>query len=60
MTQIVKTKVRLTPRGVMVRNILIAILVLVAYNFIDEATTPEVCKVPVEQMSQECIDFLYP
>jgi hypothetical protein len=25
-----------------------------------DATTPEMCKVPVEQMNQYCIDLIYP
>lgn len=55
-----KTKVVLTRRGRIVRNIAIGILALLAWNWIDDATTPEQCKVPVEEMSQGCLDLLYP
>ena len=55
-----KTKVRLTRRGRIVRNIAVTILALLALHWIDDATTPEQCKVPVEQMSHGCKALLYP
>lgn len=55
-----KTQVRLTRRGRIVRNIAIAIALYVAFAYINDATTPEKCKVPVEKMSAECKRFLFP
>lgn len=55
-----KTEVRLTARGKRVRNIAIAILVLLVASWLNELSTPEVCKVPIEKMSYECKSLLYP
>lgn len=52
--------VRLTRRGRIVRNIAIALLALGALALIESVTTPEQCKVPLEQMSQFCKDLRYP
>lgn len=38
--------------------VFIAFLALIAWAF--DATTPEMCKVPTEQMNQFCLDLLYP
>jgi hypothetical protein len=51
---------RLTRRGIIVRNILIAIIAFLAYAWLNDITTPEHCKVPVEQMTPGCIAILYP
>lgn len=50
----------LTKRGVIVRNISIVLLVLVAFVVAERVTTPDACKVDVNQMSQGCKDLLYP
>lgn len=51
---------RLTKRGIMVRNILIAIILTALAVIIDNATTPDNCKVDVSEMSSYCKDLLYP
>lgn len=53
-------KVRLTRRGRIVRNIAIAILFLAALALIEYVTTPPICRVPLEEMSQFCKDLRYP
>jgi hypothetical protein len=52
---------RLTKRGKRLRALLIAgVAIYVIYKLFD-ITTPEVCKhKPIEQLSQYCIDLLYP
>ena len=50
----------ITRRGIFVRNVFIALLVLLAVVLIDSAITPDACKVDVSQMSQGCKDLLYP
>ena len=50
----------LTKRGVIVRNIVIALLVLLAVTVADSITTPDACKVDISQMSQGCKELLYP
>lgn len=52
--------VRLTRRGRIVRNIAIGLLLLGALAIIEYVTTPEMCRVPLEQMSQFCKDLRYP
>lgn len=52
--------VRLTRRGRIVRNILITAIVLLIWAWLNDVTTPEMCKVPFEDMSQFCLDLLYP
>jgi len=52
--------IRLTRRGIIVRNIAIAILAYLAFAWLNDITTPEACKVPVEQMSYGCKALLYP
>jgi hypothetical protein len=47
---------RLTKRGKIVLGIVIVAFIVWANN----ATTPKQCKVPTEQMSQFCLDLLYP
>jgi len=47
---------RLTRRGWIVLGI--AFIAFIVWAF--DATTPEECKVPIDQMSQFCIDLLYP
>ena len=54
------TKTVLTKRGKRVRNFFITIVVLYILYKLFDVTTPEQCKVPVEQMSQFCKDLLYP
>lgn len=54
-----KTKVRLTRRGRILRNILIAIIAFLAYAWLNDITTPDHCKVPVEQMTKGCIALVY-
>jgi hypothetical protein len=52
--------VRLNKRGRMVIGTLLFVAFLMLWAFLDNATTPESCKVPTEQMSQFCLDLLYP
>jgi hypothetical protein len=52
--------VRLNKRGRMVIGTLLFVAFLMLWAFLDNATTPEMCKVPTEQMSQFCLDLLYP
>lgn len=47
---------RLTRRG----KWAVAILILIILGLINDSTTPDECKVPTEQMSQFCVDLLYP
>lgn len=49
-------KARLTRRGKIVVGILFAVVVYWAYDI----TTPDQCKVPIEQMSEWCKDLRYP
>ena len=49
-------KSRLTRRG----KIVLAIVVVAIFWWLFDVTTPEQCKVPIEQMSQFCIDLIYP
>jgi hypothetical protein len=51
---------KLTKRGVIVRNLFISVLLVVVFVAVDNATTPDKCKVDVSQMSQGCKDLLYP
>lgn len=36
------------------------VLFLAIYALIDNAITPDECKVPIEEMSQFCLDLRYP
>lgn len=45
----------LTRRG----KLVLAILTLLLVSWLLQATTPDECKVPVGEMSQFCIDFLF-
>ena len=42
------------------KTLLIATLLIVAFGWLLDITTPKQCKVPIEQMSQGCLDLLYP
>ena len=50
-----KTKAKYIRRRVAVALVVVG---LFAWGF--EASTPEMCKVPTEQMNQICLDLLYP
>lgn len=52
--------VRLNKRGRIVVGTMLFVSFLMLWAFLDNATTPESCKVPTEQMSQFCLDLLYP
>ena len=52
----VMAKTRLTRRG----KIVLAIVVMAIVWWLFDVTTPEQCKVPVEQMNQFCLDLMYP
>ena len=52
--------VKLNKRGRYVVGTLLFIGFLLFWALLDNATTPESCKVPVEQMSTFCKDLLYP
>jgi hypothetical protein len=49
-------KSRLTRRG----KIVLTIVVIAIVWWLFDVTTPDQCKVPVDQMSQFCIDLIYP
>ena len=51
--------VRLNKRGRYVVGTLLFVIFIAVWAFLDNATTPEMCKVPTEQMSQFCLDLLY-
>lgn len=39
----------------------ITIALFLAFVYLaDQATTPDMCKVPFDQLSQACLDLLYP
>lgn len=42
------------------RRIAVALIALALIAWAFDATTPEMCKVPVEQMNSFCKDLLYP
>jgi hypothetical protein len=52
--------VRLNKRGRIVIGTLLFTAFLMLWAFLDNATTPEMCKVATEDMSQFCLDLLYP
>lgn len=42
------------------RRIAVGVVALALIGWAFEATTPEMCKVPLEQMNSFCKDLLYP
>lgn len=48
--------IRLTMRG----RVVVAVIAITTLLWIDAETTPDECKVPVQEMSQFCIDLIYP
>jgi hypothetical protein len=42
------------------RRIAVAVIFFALFAWALDATTPEMCKVPTEQMNQFCLDLLYP
>jgi selenocysteine lyase/cysteine desulfurase len=52
--------VTLNKRGRIVIGTMLFIAFMALWAFLDNATTPEMCKVPTEQMNQFCLDLLYP
>ena len=42
------------------RRVAVALVVVGLFVWGFEASTPEMCKVPTEQMNQFCLDLLYP
>lgn len=60
MTTATHEPIRLTRRGRIVRAILVTVLALAVFNWVDAKMTPAECKVPASQMSQGCKDLLYP
>lgn len=51
--------IKLTRRGKIVRAALIAALIAGLW-WAGNATTPKICRVPVSDMSQFCLNLLYP
>ena len=51
---------KLTKRGKRLRALILTALILCVFAWLNNATTPESCRVPVEYMSQGCLDLLYP
>jgi hypothetical protein len=47
---------RLTRRG----RFVLALAILLFVSWLMNITTPSECKVPIGEMSQFCVDFLYP
>jgi uncharacterized membrane protein YdcZ (DUF606 family) len=46
---------RLTRRG----KFVVGLLILLVVSWLLQVTTPDECKVPVGEMSQFCVDFLF-
>ena len=44
----------------LIKRLLIAIVFIGVIAFLFDTTTPDECKLPDEQLSQFCIDLLYP
>jgi hypothetical protein len=42
------------------RRVAVALVIVGLFTWAMDATTPEMCKVPTEQMNQFCLDLLYP
>lgn len=42
------------------RRIAVAVLLVAVFAFLFNATTPDQCKVPLDDMSSWCKDLLYP
>jgi hypothetical protein len=53
------TKMSLTKRGRRVRAGLLTALLLAIIWLLNDATTPDQCKVEFENLSQFCLDLLY-
>lgn len=53
-------KVRLTRRGQLVVGLLATVLILTLLSIVDRVTTPAECRVPTGQMTQECLDTVFP
>jgi len=53
-------KTKLTKRGRIVKRVVITALVIATIGWLFNVTTPNECKVDTEQLSQFCIDLLYP
>lgn len=54
------TQVRLTRRGKIVRNTIITLITVAALLWLNNATIPDECKVPFEEMSTGCVKLLFP
>ena len=52
--------VRLTRRGRVVVGLILFAIFLAVFAFLNDITTPEQCKVPLEEMSTFCKNLLYP
>lgn len=50
----------LTKRGKIVLSTAIGLLLVGLFTVVDNATTPDKCKVSVDKLSQSCKDLLYP
>lgn len=53
-------KIRLTRRGRIVRDIVVFVVVAAVVWWLSDVTTPDACKVSVDQMSHACKDLLFP
>jgi hypothetical protein len=42
------------------RRVAVALVLIGFLAWANNATTPDMCKVPTEQMNQFCLDLLYP
>lgn len=58
--RVIRTRTVLTRRGRIVRDVLIGLILAAAFLWANDATVPQECKVPVEQMSHACKSLLFP
>ena len=50
----------LTKRGEFVRNVLIAVALVLAFIVVDKITTPQECRKPANELSYACKELLFP
>ena len=50
----------LTKRGEFVRNVLIAVALVLAFIVVDKIATPQECRKPANELSYACKELLFP